>query len=63
METITIKIKKSYAKEVIADLEKMDAIAIEKLPIINPADLIGSWAPKSLDTIDVNIEKLRVEWR
>ncbi len=47
METITIKIKKPYAKEVIADLEKMDAITTEKLPISNPTDLIGSWASES----------------
>ncbi len=63
METITIKIKKPYAKEVIADLEKMDAITIEKLPVSNPADLIGSWSTESLASIDANIEKLRAEWR
>ena len=67
MEIITLTIKKPYAKEVIADLEKMDAITIEKVAVRNPSDFIGSWMAEPLAEplaeIDRNIDKIKAEWR
>ncbi len=62
MEEIKLKIKKPYAREVLADLEKMDAIVIQKEDQPDIATLIGSWSKQSLEEIDAEIEKMRNEW-
>jgi phosphohistidine swiveling domain-containing protein len=63
MEEIKLIIKKAYARDVIADLEKMDAIVIEKEKTANPAELIGSWKKETIEKIDATIEKLKSEWQ
>ena len=63
MEEIKLTIKKAYARDIIADLEKMDAIVIEKEQTINPAELIGSWVNEPIEKIDATIEKLKSEWQ
>lgn len=62
MEEIKLIIKKPYAREVLADLEKMDAIVIQKEDQPDIATLIGSWPKQSLEEIDAEIEKMRNEW-
>ncbi|MEJ7681539.1 MAG: hypothetical protein WKG06_27555 [Segetibacter sp.] len=46
----------------LADLEKMDAIAIEKRSQPDIATLIGTWRKQSNEEIDAEIEKMRNEW-
>lgn len=62
MEEIKLIIKKPYAREVIADLEKMDAITIEKENHPDIATLIGSWSEQRIEDIDAEIKKMRSEW-
>lgn len=63
MEEIKLIIKKPYAREVIADLEKMDAITIEKENQPDIATLIGSWNEQRIEDIDAEIKKMRSEWK
>lgn len=62
MEEIKLIIKKAYAKDIIADLEKMDAIIVEKIQTLHPAELIGSLKQEPIEKIDATIEKLKEEW-
>ncbi len=62
MEEIKLIVKKPYAREVLADLEKMDAISIQKENQQDIATLAGSWPKQSLEEIDAEIEKMRNEW-
>lgn len=62
MEEIKLIIKKPYARQVIEDLEKMEAIAIEKKPKPDFASLAGSWRKESIEEIDAEVKKLRDEW-
>jgi len=62
MEEIKLIIKKPYAREVLADLEKMDAISIQKENQPDIATLIGSWPAQSIEEIDAEIKKIRNEW-
>ncbi len=61
-EEIKLIIKKPYAREMLADLEKMDAISIQKENQQDIATLAGSWPKQSLEEIDAEIEKMRNEW-
>lgn len=62
MEEIKLIIKKPYARQIIADLEKLDAVVIEKQPRRDPASFVGSWRKQSIEEIDVEVKKLRDEW-
>ncbi len=62
MEEIRLIIRKPYARQVIEDLEKMGAIAIEKKTKPDIASLAGSWRKQSIEEIDAEIKKLRDEW-
>ena len=62
MEEIRLIIRKPYARQVIADLEKLEAITIEKEPRRDPASFIGSWHKQPIEEIDAEIKKLRDEW-
>jgi hypothetical protein len=62
MEEIKLIIRKPYARQVIADLEKLEAITIEKKAKPDLASLAGSWRKQSIEEIDAEIKKLRDEW-
>lgn len=62
MEEIKLTIIKPYARQVIEDLEKMEAISIEKKSRPDVASLAGSWRKQSIEEIDAEIQKLRNEW-
>ena len=63
MEEIKVIIKKPYARQVIADLEKLDAISVQKEPKRDPASFIGSWHKQTIEEIDAQVTKLRNEWQ
>ena len=62
METLTITVKKPYARQVLDDLEKLEAIEIRKEKPIDPSALIGTWSKRSKEEIDAAIEEMRKEW-
>jgi hypothetical protein len=62
MEEIKLIIKKPYARQVLADLEKMEAITIKKENQPDIATLVGSWPKQGMHDIDDEIQKLRNEW-
>jgi hypothetical protein len=63
MEEIKLIIRKPYARQVIEDLEKMEAISIQKKPKRDPASFIGSWRKQTIEEIDAEVAKLRDEWQ
>lgn len=62
MERLIVTIKKPYAREVLNDLVKMDAVEIKKENSIDPSTLIGTWSKRSKEEIDAAIEEMRKEW-
>ena len=64
METIEVHIKKTFAKQVLDDLELMDAIEIVRKPVakLDTSNLWGSWKKETKEEIDANIAKMRDEW-
>jgi|GEM_PF-6622728 len=64
METIEVNIKKPFAKQILNDLELMEAIEIIRKPTgnIDSSKLWGSWKKESREDIDTKIAKMRDEW-
>ena len=63
METLTITIKKPFARQVLVDLQKLEAISIvETKKKIDPDALWGSWQKRPVEEIDEHLRKMRDEW-